>query len=87
VVERVDDDIVVVSSQMARNLNLFKAGGPADESGVASFDEDSPCPDNFRIIIFAACNNDDKSGDRRTSARLGSRRHAAAGRGLKLIES
>jgi hypothetical protein len=77
----------VVSSRVARNLKLFKAGGPADASGVASFDEDNPCPDNFRIIIFAACNNDDKSGDRRTSARLGPRRHAAADRGLKLIES
>jgi hypothetical protein len=72
-VERVDDDVVVVSSRVARNLNLFKAGGPTDDSGVASSDEDSPCPDNFRIIIFAACNNDDKSGDRRISARLGSR--------------
>jgi hypothetical protein len=42
-----------------QKFELFKAGGPADESGVALFDEDSPFPDSVRIIIFAACNKDD----------------------------
>lgn len=76
---------MVVSGFVARNLNILNAGGADFESDVNSVNESNCCPNNVVMTIFAAFNSDNKSGERRASATLGSRRPAAAGRGLKFV--